>query len=65
MNSNVLILKLTVDQVQLIANALGDQPYKTVESTINEIRAQVTPQLNPPQPNPEAAPEAVEAPSQE
>ena len=36
-----ITLTLTVDQVQLIANALGELPYKVAEGTINDIRAQV------------------------
>jgi hypothetical protein len=52
----VINLTLTVDQVQLIANALGELPYKVAEGTINDIRAQVTPQLE--EKSTEAAPEA-------
>ena len=60
----MITLKLTVDQVQLIANALGEMPYKAVEATINEIRVQVTPQLQPaPQPAPEAETQVAEATS--
>jgi hypothetical protein len=51
-----ITLTLTVDQVQLIANALGELPYKVAEGTINDIRAQVGPQLQEQQA--EAAPTA-------
>ena len=40
-----ITLNLTLEQVQLIANALGELPYKVTEGTINDIRAQVGPQI--------------------
>lgn len=40
-----ITLTLTIDQVQLIVNALAELPYKVAESTINNIRAQVTSQI--------------------
>lgn len=64
----IINLSLTLEQVQMIANALGDQPFKAVEELINTIRAQATPQINPPQVPAEALPQAEkteETPSQE
>ena len=45
-------LELTIEQVNIIMQALGNAPFIQVEGIINEIRKQVQPQLAP----------AVEAP---
>ena len=46
-------LDLTIDQINVIMQALGNAPYIQVEGIINEIRKQVQPQLAP---APEAPP---------
>ena len=45
-------LELTIEQVNIIMQALGNAPFVQVEGIIKEIRKQVQPQLAP----------AVEAP---
>lgn len=40
-------LKLSVEQVQLILNAVGNLPFGQVETLVQEIRNQAVPQLNP------------------
>ncbi len=40
-------LDLSVEQVQLILNALGNLPFGQVEALVGEIRRQATEQLNP------------------
>ena len=47
-------LDLTIDQINVIMQALGNAPFVQVEGIINEIRKQVQPQLAP---APEAPPE--------
>jgi hypothetical protein len=39
-------LKLTLNDVNLILNALGNSPYVSVVDLIAKIREQITPQLN-------------------
>jgi hypothetical protein len=39
-------LKLTIDQVNIVLQSLGQAPYIQVEGVIREIRSQVQPQLN-------------------
>jgi hypothetical protein len=58
-----ITLNFTLEQVQLIANALGELPYKVAEGTINEIRAQVGPQIQENQA--EAAPEVLDVSAKE
>lgn len=41
----MLSLNLTVQQVQLVINGLGELPFKVSEAVIAEIRSQVTPQI--------------------
>jgi len=38
-------LDLTIDQINLIMQALGNAPFVQVEGVINEIRKQVQPQI--------------------
>lgn len=57
----VVSLKLTVSQVNLLLAALSKQPYDVVAPMIENIRAQVVPQL-PKQP---AAPAQKEAPKKD
>ena len=45
-------LELTIEQVNIIMQALGNAPYITVAPVIAEIQKQAQPQINP-------APEAV------
>ena len=40
-------LDLTIDQINVIMQALGNAPFVQVEGLINEIRKQVQPQLAP------------------
>jgi len=40
-------LELTVEQINLVMQALGNAPYVQVEGIINEIRKQIVPQLAP------------------
>lgn len=46
-------LDLTLEQINVIMQALGNAPFVQVEGLINEIRKQVQPQLAP---APEAPP---------
>lgn len=46
-------LELTIEQINVIMQALGNAPFVQVEGIVNEIRKQVQPQLAPP---PEAPP---------
>ena len=45
-------LELTIEQVNIIMQALGNAPYITVAPVIAEIQKQAQPQINP---APEAA----------
>ena len=45
-------LELTIDQINIILQALGNSPYVQVAPVIAEIQKQAAPQVNP-------APEAV------
>ena len=45
-------LDLTIEQINVIMQALGNAPYITVAPVIAEIQKQAAPQVNPP---PEAA----------
>ena len=47
-------LELTIEQVNIIMQALGNAPYITVAPVIAEIQKQAQPQINP---APEAPPE--------
>ena len=40
-------LDLTIDQINVIMQHLGNAPFVQVEALINEIRKQVQPQLAP------------------
>ena len=40
-------LELTIEQVNIIMQALGNAPYITVAPVIAEIQKQAAPQLNP------------------
>lgn len=40
-------LTLSLEEVQLIANALGNLPFGQVEALVNNIRTQVVPQMKP------------------
>jgi hypothetical protein len=42
-----MTLELTIDQINIIMQALGNSPYVQVEALVNEIRKQVQPQLAP------------------
>jgi hypothetical protein len=42
-----MTLNLTVDQVNIILNALGNAPYIQVVSVIADIKRQAEAQLNP------------------
>ena len=46
-------LDLTIDQINVIMQALGNAPFVQVEGLINEIRKQVQPQLAPKEAPPE------------
>ena len=46
-------LDLTIDQINVIMQALGNAPYVQVEPIVNEIRKQVQPQLAPKEAPPE------------
>jgi hypothetical protein len=52
-------LELTVEEVQGVLNALGDQRYNSVAALIDNLRNQVIPQIQPPAP--EAKEESVPA----
>lgn len=43
-----LDLKLTLNEINVIMQALGNAPYATVADLVAKIREQVQPQLNPP-----------------
>lgn len=43
---NEIQLRLTIDQVNLILQALGEQPFKEVFEIVNTIQAQASVQLN-------------------
>lgn len=45
MNQEILQLELTVEEVNLILDALGDRPFKTVFSIISKIQQQAGEQL--------------------
>jgi len=47
-----MTLELTIDQINIIMQALGNAPYVQVAPVIAEIQKQAAPQVNP-------APEAV------
>jgi hypothetical protein len=54
-------LKLSVDMVNVILNALADAPFRVSNPVINEIQMQAAGQVNPPKappPAPEPAPAA-------
>ena len=40
-------LDLTIDQINIIMQALGNAPYITVAPVIAEIQKQAAPQINP------------------
>ena len=40
-------LDLTLEQINVIMQALGNAPFVQVEALVNEIRKQVQPQLAP------------------
>jgi hypothetical protein len=40
-------LDLTIDQINVIMQALGNAPYITVAPVIAEIQKQAAPQINP------------------
>ena len=40
-------LELTIEQVNIIMQALGNAPYVTVAPVIAEIQKQAQPQINP------------------
>jgi len=42
-----MTLDLTIDQINVIMQHLGNAPFIQVEGIINEIRKQVQPQLAP------------------
>ena len=46
-------LDLTIDQINVIMQALGNAPFVQVEPLVNEIRKQVQPQLAPKEAPPE------------
>ena len=46
-------LELTIDQINVIMQALGNAPFVQVEPLVNEIRKQVQPQLAPKEAPPE------------
>ena len=46
-------LDLTIDQINIIMQALGNAPFVQVEPIVNEIRKQVQPQLAPKEAPPE------------
>ena len=46
-------LDLTLEQINVIMQALGNAPFVQVEALINEIRKQVQPQLAPEKAPPE------------
>ena len=41
--------EFTLEESQIILNALSDQPYKTVVSVINRLQKQATEQMQPKQ----------------
>jgi len=43
----MMTLNLTVDQINIILNALGNAPYVQVSAVIAEIQKQAAPQVNP------------------
>lgn len=53
--NNTYQLNFTIDQLNAILTALGEQPYKVASPIIQEIVRQVTEQQNPPAPAEENA----------
>lgn len=46
-------LELSLEEVQLVVNALGNLPFGQVEAVIGNIRNQAVAQMNPPAPDPD------------
>jgi len=44
-------LELSLEEVQLVVNALGNLPFGQVEAVIGNIRSQAVEQMNPPAPD--------------
>ncbi len=53
MNTKILNLEFTLQEMQIIAQSLQELPYKTVAGLLQKIDHQVQPQLVPEQPKPE------------
>ena len=53
MNTKVVNLQFTLQELQTIAAGLQEMPYKTVAGLLQKIDHQVQPQLVPEQPKPE------------
>ena len=47
-NNQEIQLKLTLPQVNLLLEGLGEMPFKKVFNLINEIQQQAAQQINPP-----------------